>query len=127
MNHLAAQSSANPNAHPARVIKKLPLCWLALVFGVIGAHWMYARQRRFVWFILTIPLSAFWGWAECMRYGLMNDTEFNRRFNPHLPEDTPQTNGLVVTAVALALGVFTTALMSALAMLFQMIIAGEVA
>ena len=62
-----------------------------------------------------------------MRFGLMKDELFNARFNPTFPPNTPQTNGLVVTAVALALGVFTTALMSALAMLFQMIIAVEVA
>lgn len=61
-----------------------------------------------------------------MRFGLMKDEVFNARFNPSYPADTPQTNGLVVTSVALSLGAFTTAFMTLLALLFQWYFAGQI-
>lgn len=106
---------------------KLVFCWLALLTGVIGGHWIYAGQKRFLAYLVFPPLGAFMGWADAIRYGLMNDTQFNQRLNPDYPADTPQTNGLVVTAVALSLGVSVTALMSLLALLFQWMLSGTVA
>lgn len=105
---------------------KLLFCWLALLTGVIGGHWIYAGKKRFWIYILALPLSAFAGWADTMRYGLMKDEQFNALVNPEYPADTKQTTGAVVVAVALALASTTTALMALLAMLFQWFFAGTV-
>jgi hypothetical protein len=66
------------------------------------------------------------GWIDCMRFGLMKDEAFNARFNPSYPADTPQTNGLVVTSVALSLGAFATGFMTLLAFLFQWYYSGQI-
>lgn len=120
----SAQKEVSPNAF----VSKLPFVWLALIAGFFGAHWIYTGnyKRAFI-LVLFMPLSAFAGWIDCMRFGLMPDEEFNRRMNPGHNPETKQTNGLVVTAVVLALGVSVTALMSLLAVVFQLIIEGTVA
>lgn len=113
-------------AKPPVFYNKVVFCWLALLTGVIGGHWIYAGQKRFIAHLLLMPLSAFMGWVDCMRFGLMKDEIFNARFNPSYPAETPQTNGLVVTSVALSLGAFTTAFMTLLALLFQWYFAGQI-
>ncbi len=105
---------------------KVLFCWLALLTGAIGGHWIYAGNKRFLAHLLLLPIAPFMGWIDCMRFGLMKDEEFNRRFNPTHPANTPQTNGLVVTSVALSLGAFTTAFMTLLAVLFQWYFAGQI-
>jgi hypothetical protein len=125
-------TKSNQSVQPTSPLKTTPLyskvlfCWLALLTGVIGGHWIYAGNKRFIAHLLLIPLSAFMGWIDCMRFGLMKDEVFNARFNPSYPADTPQTNGLVVTSVALSLGAFTTAFMTLLALLFQWYFAGQI-
>lgn len=125
-------TKSNQSVQPTSSLKTPPLyskvlfCWLALLTGVIGGHWIYAGNKRFIAHLLLIPLSAFMGWIDCMRFGLMKDEVFNARFNPSYPADTPQTNGLVVTSVALSLGAFTTAFMTLLALLFQWYFAGQI-
>lgn len=103
---------------------KLLFCWLALIGGFFGAHWIYTGHKRFWFYMLTIPLSAFAGWFDLMRYGLMADDEFNRRINPGYPVETKQTTGLVVTAIGLGLAFATTALMVLLSMVFQWYFSG---
>ncbi|HEY1057593.1 MAG TPA: hypothetical protein VGE55_02560 [Limnobacter sp.] len=106
---------------------KLLFCWLSLIGGSFGAHWIYAGRKRFWFYMLFFPLSAFAGWLDTMRYGLMPDERFNADLNPEYPPDTRQTSGMVVVSVALALGLSVTALMSLLAMLFQWFFSGTVA
>lgn len=106
---------------------KLMFCWLALLTGAIGGHWIYVGRKRFWFYMATFPFSAMAGWVDAMRYGLMKDEQFNAAINPEYPADTRQTTGAVVTAVALSLGAATTFLMAALAMLFQWYFAGNVA
>ncbi|HEX4856743.1 MAG TPA: hypothetical protein VFV28_08005 [Limnobacter sp.] len=105
---------------------KLLFCWLALLTGAVGGHWIYAGKKRFWIYMLTFPLSAFGGWADAMRYGLMKDELFNSEINPEYPADTRQTTGAVVTAVALSLAFAMTGLMATLAMLFQWYFSGMV-
>lgn len=105
---------------------KLLFCWLALLTGVIGGHWIYAGKKRFWLHVCTIPLSAFVGWADAMRYGLMKDEQFNALLNPEYAVDTRQTTGGVVVAVALSLAFATTAFMALLAMAFQWYFSGMV-
>ncbi|MDX1668044.1 MAG: hypothetical protein R3194_01390 [Limnobacter sp.] len=94
----------------------------------MGGQWFfYGHTKRALLYLLFIPFSAFIGWCEVMRFGLMPDEEFNTRFNPDIDPQTPQTNGLVVTAVILSLGVGVVALMSILAILFQLMFSGTVA
>jgi hypothetical protein len=116
------------NASPKEPCKsKLLFCWLSLIAGSIGAHWIYSGKKRFWFYMLTFPLSAFGGWFDTMRYGLMKDETFNAEINPEYPPDTKQTNGLVVVSVILALGMSVTALMALLAMLFQWYFSGVIA
>lgn len=122
----AQQTSTFAATKPPVFYNKVIFCWLALVTGVIGGHWIYAGNKRFIPYLLLIPLSAFMGWIDCMRFGLMKDELFNARFNPTFPPNTPQTTGLVVTSVALSLGAFTTAFMTLLALLFQWYFAGQI-
>ena len=106
---------------------KLVFCWLALITGIIGGHWYYAGKKRYWWYITFLPVSAFVGWLDAIRYGLMKDEQFNSLINPDYPANTPQTSGAVVVAVALSLGVATAALMACLAMLFQWFYSGTIA
>ena len=76
--------------------------------------------------MLTFPLSAFAGWIDTMRYGLMKDEQFNALLNPEYPVDTRQTTGAVVVSVALSLAFGMTALMATLAMVFQWYFSGVV-
>ncbi|WP_370261289.1 hypothetical protein [Limnobacter sp.] len=113
--------------HPAEPLKsKLLFCWLALLTGPVGGHWIYAGRKRFWFYMMFFPLSAFAGWFDAIRYGLMPDATFNTTINPGYPSDTKQTNGLVVTAIGLSLAFATTAFMSLLAMLFQWYFSGMV-
>jgi TM2 domain-containing membrane protein YozV len=109
------------NTAPKAIKTKLIFCWTALLFGFFGGHWLYMKNnKKFFWYVLFTPLCAFAGWLDCLRYGLMPDEKFNAIFNPQAPTDTKQTTGLVVAAIALSLGVSMIALMSLLAILFQM-------
>jgi len=76
--------------------------------------------------MLTFPLSAFAGWVDAMRYGLMKDEHFNALLNPEYPADTRQTTGAVVVSVALSLAFGMTALMATLAMAFQWYFSGVI-
>lgn len=105
---------------------KLFFCWLALLTGVIGGHWIYAGKKRFWVYLAIVPVSAFAGWVDTMRYGLMKDEQFNALLNPDYPADTKQTTGPVVVSVALALAFATTGLMAALAMAFQWYFSGMI-
>lgn len=113
---------------PERFKSKLIFCWMALLFGFCGAQWLYMqRGKRFFWNALFTPLCAFAGWAECIRYGLMTDEQFNARFNPHAASNTPQGSGAVVLAIALSLAFGMTALMATMALVFQYYLVGSVA
>ncbi|HEX4842950.1 MAG TPA: hypothetical protein VFV57_04710 [Limnobacter sp.] len=105
---------------------KLLFCWLALLTGPVGGHWIYAGRKRFWFYMGTFPLSAFAAWFDAIRYGLMPDAAFNQALNPEYPADSRQTNGLVVTAIGLSLAFATTAFMALLAMLFQWYFSGMV-
>lgn len=108
-------------------MSKLAFCWLALLTGVVGGQWFfYGHNKRALLSLLLFPMGAFIGWGEAMRFGLMPDEQFNKRFNPDIPPETQQTTGLVVTAIGLSLTAFVTAFMSLLAVLFQLMIAGYV-
>ena len=115
------------NASPQEPLKsKLLFCWLALFTGAIGGHWIYAGKKRFWIYMVTFPLSAFAGWVDTMRYGLMKDEQFNQLMNPEYPSDTKQTTGPVVIAVGLGLAFGMTGLMATLAMVFQWYFSGIV-
>lgn len=103
---------------------KLVFCWLALLTGSIGGHWIYMRDKRWIWYVVLFPLSAFAGWIDAMRFGLMSDAQFNERFNPSQSDQQSQTTPLVVIAVILSLSVGTIALMSSLAVLVQLYLSG---
>lgn len=107
--------------------RKTTAVWLALILGLFGVHCFYLRQRRGWLYLLLCPASYFASWIDTIRMGLMPDERWNQQFNPDLPADTPQTSGLTITAVALALGFWVTALMSALAVLFQYYFVGAAA
>lgn len=115
------------NTSPQEPFKsKLFFCWLALLTGSIGGHWIYAGKKHFWIYMLTFPLSAFAGWFDTMRYGLMKDEQFNALLNPEYPADTRQTTGAVVVSVALSLAFGMTALMATLAMAFQWYFSGSI-
>ena len=115
------------NVTPEEPFKsKLFFCWLALLTGAIGGHWIYAGKKKFWIYMLAFPLSAFAGWADAMRYGLMKDEEFNARLNPEYASDMKQTTGAVVVSVVLSLALGVTALMALLAMVFQWYFSGVV-
>ena len=115
------------NTSPREPFKsKLLFCWLALLTVIIGGHWIYAGKKRFWLYMLTIPLSAFTGWIDTMRYGLMKDEQFNALMNPDYPADIKQTTGFVVVSVALSLAFGMTALMATLAIVFQWYFSGVV-
>jgi hypothetical protein len=43
------------NASPQEPFKsKLMFCWLALLTGVIGGHWIYAGKKRFWFYMLRL-------------------------------------------------------------------------
>lgn len=104
---------------------KLVFCWLALLTGFAGGHWIYMRNnKRWIWYVVCFPLSAFAGWVDAMRFGLMPDPQFNARFNSNIAVPKSQTTPLVIIAVILSLSVGTIALMSSLAVLVQLYLAG---
>jgi hypothetical protein len=107
-------------------ISKLYFCWLSLLTGAIGGHWIYVNKKRFGYYLLSFPLSAFAGWIDTMRFGLMPDEQFNSIFNPEHPNNIKQTSGTVVLAVALSLAFSATALVACLAMIFQWYFSGMV-
>lgn len=82
------------------------------------------RDKRWIWYVVLFPLSAFAGWIDAMRFGLMPDTQFNARFNPDQTSQTAQTTPLVIIAVILSLSIGTIALMSSLAVLVQLYLSG---
>ena len=129
MQNNSTSDTPTPNTQANKpVVSKLVFCWLALLTGVVGGQWFfYGHTKRALLYLLFIPFSAFVGWCEVMRFGLMPDEQFNKRFNPDIDPQTPQTNGLVVTAIILSLGVGVVALMSMLAVLFQLVFSGTVA
>ena len=125
--------------------------WLAFLGGPLGIHRFYLRglgdtlgwllpiptalglygiQRvqQFgqddQWSWVLIPLLGF-TFAACaltaIVYGLMTPEKWNRKFNPHAPEDTPagRTRWLTIIAVVLSLLVGTTVLMSSIVFSFQ--------
>lgn len=109
-------------------VSKLAFCWLALLAGVVGGQWFFhGYNKRALLCLFAFPFSAFIGWGEAIRFGLMPDEQFNNRFNPSSPADTRQTTGLVVTAIGLSLTAFVTAFMTLLAIVFQLILSGSVA
>lgn len=93
--------------------------WLALLLGPLGAHWFYLGKRRAWAYLLFFPVSFFASGIDAMRLGLMPDDKWNEAYNPDIPVDTPQSNGLTVTGIGLALAAWVTVLMSTLAVIFQ--------
>lgn len=113
------------NSTPQELFKsKLFFCWLALLTGSIGGHWIYAGKKNYWLYMLFFPFSAIAGWADTIRYGLMKDHKFNALFNPEHPSDLKQTTGGVVIAVILALALGAIGLMTLLAFVFQWYFSG---
>ena len=108
--------------------RKTVATWLALLLGPLGAHWFYLDRKKLgILYLVLFPVSFFASGIDAMRMGLMPDERWNQTHNPDLPVDTPQTTGLTVTAVALALGAWVTVLMSTLAIVFQWYFVGVAA
>ncbi len=109
-------------------VSKRYFCWLALLVGFVGGHWLYVcRKKRFWIYLLMFPLSWLGGWFDVIRYGLMKDEQFNVLFNPNCTVNIQQTSGDVVLAVVLSLTVSVTLLVAILAMVFQWYFSGVLA
>lgn len=109
------------------LIKKFFFCWLALLVGFIGAHWIYQGNFKRALPHLIPIFGSLLGFFDCIRYGLMPDESFNTLFNVNYSKQTKQTNGLVVCAVGLALAAGVVVLMSTIAIVFQLMLTGTVA
>jgi hypothetical protein len=101
--------------------------WLLILPTALGLYGIERTQRNGLedlWAWLLIPLFAF-TIAGCaltaIVYGLTTPEKWNARFNPlEVPDAAPgQTNWLTVGAIALALLVGTTVLMSSIVFSFQ--------
>jgi TM2 domain-containing membrane protein YozV len=107
--------------------RKTLATWLALLLGAFGVHWFYLGRKTGWLYLLFFPLAFYLSFLDAIRLGLMPDEKWNATYNPELPADTPQTSGLTVTAVALALGAGVTLLVSTLAIIFQWYFVGVAA
>ena len=125
--------------------------WLTLILGTIGLQRFYlaGRYDRWAW-MATAPtcigwygiwrarslgLDDLWSWAlipiggftiaACallaIRYGLMDASHWNARFNPEADLEDPagQTHGLTVLGLGASLLLGTTVLMATIAFSFQ--------
>lgn len=104
-----------------------PIGWLLPIPTALG---LYGIERALAyglddsWSWVLIPLLGF-TMAGCalnaIVYGLMTPEKWNARHNPQAPADTPAggTGWLTIGAVACALLVGTTVLMSSIAFSFQ--------
>ena len=105
---------------------KDPLAWLHPVAAAIG-WWGVARIRtlgqddKLAWFLVpTLGMLLAATAITAIYYGLSSAEKWNQRHNPEQP-DSPagDTNWLTIIAVAFALLMGATALMSSLAFTFQ--------
>jgi hypothetical protein len=103
------------------------LGWLIPIPTIMGLYGLWRVQQLGLddtWGCMLIPLLGF-NIAGCalnaIVYGLMTPEKWNTRFNPSAPLDAPsgQTNWLTIGAVALALLIGTTVLMSSIVFSFQ--------
>ncbi len=97
---------------------------LPTALGLYGLERVQQNGLDDLWSWILIPLLGF-TMAGCaltaIVYGLMTPEKWNARFNPSAPLDaTPgQTNWFTIGAIALALLVGTTVLMSSIVFSFQ--------
>ena len=103
------------------------LGWLLPIPTALGLYGIERVQQNGVddlWSWVLIPLLGF-TIAGCaltaIVYGLMTPEKWNARFNPSAPPDSApgRTNWFTIGAIALALLVGTTVLMSSMAFSFQ--------
>lgn len=101
--------------------------WLLPVPTALGLYGMERIQKNGIddpWSWVLIPLLGF-TIAACaltaIVYGLMTPEKWNTKFNPQLPKDAApgQTNWFTIGAVAVALLLGTTVLMSSIVFSFQ--------
>ena len=101
--------------------------WLLPVPTALGLYGMERIQKNGIddpWSWVLIPLLGF-TIAACaltaIVYGLMTPEKWNTKFNPQLPVDAGpgQTNWFTIGAVAVALLLGTTVLMSSIVFSFQ--------
>ena len=101
--------------------------WLLPVPTALGLYGIERIQKNGIddpWSWVLIPLLGF-TIAACaltaIVYGLMTPEKWNTKFNPHLPMDAApgQTNWFTIGAVAVALLLGTTVLMSSIVFSFQ--------
>jgi len=104
-----------------------PLGWLLPLPTALGLYGIERVQQNGLddlWGWLLIPLLGF-TIAGCaltaIVYGLMSPEKWNARFNPSSPPDAApgNTNWLTIGAIALALLVGTTVLLSSIVFSFQ--------
>jgi TM2 domain-containing membrane protein YozV len=77
--------------------KKFVAILLAIFLGSFGIHKFYLRQAElgigyiaiFVWFgkILGFPFSAFLGWYDAYKLSIMDEVEFDRKYNSYFYRD----------------------------------------
>ncbi len=103
------------------------LGWLLPVPTALGLYGIERIQKNGIddpWSWVLIPLLGF-TIAACaltaIVYGLMTPEKWNTKFNPQLPRDAApgQTNWFTIGAVAVALLLGTTVLMSSIVFSFQ--------
>lgn len=103
------------------------LGWLLPVPTALGLYGIERIQKNGIddpWSWILIPLLGF-TIAACaltaIVYGLMTPEKWNTKFNPQLPRDAApgQTNWFTIGAVAVALLLGTTVLMSSIVFSFQ--------
>jgi hypothetical protein len=101
--------------------------WLLPVPTALGLYGIERIQKNGIddpWSWVLIPLLGF-TIAACaltaIVYGLMTPEKWNTKFNPQLPKDAApgQTNWFTIGAVAVALLLGTTVLMSSIVFSFQ--------
>ena len=101
--------------------------WLLPVPTALGLYGIERIQKNGIddpWSWVLIPLLGF-TIAACaltaIVYGLMTPEKWNTKFNPQLPRDAApgQTNWFTIGAVAIALLLGTTVLMSSIVISFQ--------
>ena len=101
--------------------------WLLPVPTALGLYGIERIQKNGIddpWSWVLIPLLGF-TIAACaltaIVYGLMTPEKWNTKFNPQLPRDAApgQTNWFTIGAVAVALLLGTTVLMSSIVFSFQ--------
>lgn len=144
-------TATSTSTSPARPKNKTVAAWLALIGGPLGLHRFYlhglgdwrawllpiptalglygiervqqlGQDDRLSW--LLIPLLGFTIAGCALRailYGLMEQTNWNRLFNPSLQGDAPagRTRWATIFAVSLSLMLGATVLMASIAYSFQ--------